>query len=257
MENGRFGILFRGCVVSCCLFSIFVPLARPQNVTLSWPDAPAKQPDAPAKPPDAPAKKANATPVPTPKTRVTSHPSSPNVERPTDGSISGNTYTNNFFHFSLPFPEGWKVLGNDVALEDMNKGDILLLVGWADRQTHGFRSIVISANVPPSTSGSITAMEFLKREADATTLASSMNLLKDSIHWQPTEEPTEISIGGKRMARLEMRGPDNSVTTQWSQLAIIDRGYFVLFQFMDLAGNLPGTRAGQTINSLHFFENAH
>jgi hypothetical protein len=218
---------------------LFPAVSRSQNVTLNWPDPQQAQPSEQSAPQ---------------KSGVTGRANPPVGGRPTDGSISRKFYTNNFFHFSLPIPGGWKVLGNDVDLGDKAaKGDVLLLMGTVDRQTHGTRWISISAINLPSGSGSITAEDYLKRIAYAFKLGSSKHIEKGSTPWLPTGEPTEISVGGRRMARLDMTGQVNGISARWSQIAIVERGYLMLFQFYDPVEDAPGIQAAQSINSLHFF----
>jgi hypothetical protein len=60
------------------------------------------------------------------------------------------------------------------------------------------------------------------------------------------------------MARLDMTGEvnvqENSYAVRVSQLAIIERGYLVLFIVSDPSGNeSEHDAAAQIINSLHFF----
>jgi hypothetical protein len=136
---------------------------------------------------------------------------------------------------------------------------ILLMVGSPDRQVHGTRWIAISATQPPASSAplNVTADDLLKREADALKAATAM---APSIgnKYRLAGEPSEISIAGKRMARLDtagqvdVQGKDYDYVT--AQLAIIERGYLVLFLFSDPEGQESDREAARkAMDSLHFF----
>jgi hypothetical protein len=182
-------------------------------------------------------------------------------KQPIDGSITRGVYTNNFFEFTVQFPAGWKVLSSGDGPRASAKAIsyVLLLVGSPDSQMHGTRWITISATQPlaPSAPLSGSPDAILKREADAlkavTAMAPSIgNKLR------LTGEPSEISIAGKRMARLDtagqvdVQGKDYDYVT--AQLAIIERGYLVLFLFSDPKGQESDREAARkAIDSLHFF----
>jgi hypothetical protein len=138
-------------------------------------------------------------------------------------------------------------------------GYVLLIVGSPDSQLHGTRWIAISATQRPASSVPLsgTADDLLKREADALKAATAM---APSIgnKFRLTGEPSEISIAGKRMARLDtagqvdVHGKDYDYVT--AQLAIIDLGYLVLFLFSDPKGQESDLEAARkAIDSLHFF----
>jgi hypothetical protein len=152
-------------------------------------------------------------------------------KQPSDGSINGGVYTNNFFQFTVQFPAGWKVLSKGYGPQENAKaiGYVLVIVGSPDSQMHGTRWIAISATQRPASSVPLsgTADDLLKREADALKAATAM---APSIgnKFRLTGEPSEISIAGKRMARLDtagqvdVRGKDYDYVA--AQLAMIDRG---------------------------------
>jgi hypothetical protein len=182
-------------------------------------------------------------------------------KQPIDGSINGGVYTNNFFQFTVQFPAGWKVLSAGTGPQANAKAIsyILLMVGSPDRQVHGTRWIAISATQPPASSAplNVTADDLLKREADALKAATAM---APSIgnKYRLAGEPSEISIAGKRMARLDtagqvdVQGKDYDYVT--AQLAIIERGYLVLFLFSDPEGQESDREAARkAMDSLHFF----
>jgi hypothetical protein len=181
--------------------------------------------------------------------------------QPIDGSISGGVYTNNYFQFTVQFPADWKVLskGNGPQSSAKAIGYVLLTVGSPDRQVHGTRWIAISATRPAAASAPLsgTAEDLTKREADALKAVTAM---APSIgnKYRLEGEPSEISIAGKRMARLDtagtldVQGKDYDYVT--AQLAIIERGYLVLFLFTDPKGEESDREAARkAMDSLHFF----
>jgi hypothetical protein len=226
-----------GSATICSVLLLFSPVSRSQNTTKH--DAPAQQP--------------NASSPPLPKSSDNKNPNPPIGVGPTEGSINGNTYTNDFFQFSFSFPEGWKLLGKDAEAEQNPGTAVLLLVGSAERQTHGSRWICISAAKIPSGQGSLTAEAFLKTEASVFKQGASMEPNKGPAPVLPKRDPTEISLGGMRMARLELRGNINNNPIRSVHLAMISKGYIVLIMLSDPDGAASGVEAAQAINSLHFF----
>ena len=188
------------------------------------------------------------------------HPTAPITPQPNDGSIEGNIYANSFFQFSLPFPDGWRVLSRDSDPEAKNGATayVLLMAGSPDRQRHGARWITIAAARPASNSGGITAEDYLKRQAYAFKIGSLINLLMGRAPAWP-EKLREISIDGRPLARLDfttqLNVQGNNYSARVSELAIIERGYLVMFVFSDPSGSESDHEAAaQTINSLHFFD---
>ena len=95
-------------------------------------------------------------------------PPVPADRRPADGMISGHTYTSNFFHLSLAFPEGWRVIGKGAGPQVDATGAtsyVLLLVGSADQQMHGTRWITISAGRAPTGSRALSSEDYAKYAA--------------------------------------------------------------------------------------------
>jgi hypothetical protein len=235
---------FFGFIAICGLFIDFCPISRSQDTTLSSPNPAA----APLKPSSAPQAKSTDS----------KEPAAPTDRRPPTGSINGNTYTNDFFRFSLPFPKSWASLGHDSAAQ-MKAGItsyVLLIVGGVDRQTHGTRWIAMAAGHPAPDSGHVTAEEYVKRMADA---IRAVNSTGDET-MKLIGEPTEVSIGGRRMARMDMTVQTNSQgkneTNRGSSLVMIERGWVLIFTLSDTSGTESDSEsAAQTINSLHFFGN--
>jgi hypothetical protein len=182
-------------------------------------------------------------------------------KQPADGSINGGVYTNNFFQFTVQFPTGWKVLtmGDGPQASAKAISYVLLIVGSPDSQMHGTRWITIAAVRPPASSAplSVTAEDVAKREADAIKAVTAM-VPSIGNKFRPAGEPSEISIAGKRMARLDITGQVNVQGKDYdlvtSQLVIIERGYLVVFCFTDPKGQESDREAARkAMDSLHFF----
>jgi len=79
----------------------------------------------------------NQTTQPSPSVESGSPKAHGAPDDPADGSVSGNTYASNFFHFSLSFPKGWLVLSRGSGPQVDAAGaisDVLLLAGSPDKE---------------------------------------------------------------------------------------------------------------------------
>lgn len=201
-------------------------------------------------------KSANQTTQSTPsvESATPNNPGAP--ENPVDGSISGSTYTNNFFHLSLSFPEGWKVIVTDAGPQVGANGVtayVLLMVGSADRQMHGTRWITIAAGRPPSGRRALSAEDYAKYAASAFKQFGG----GDSIHL--TGEPKKVRLGKRDIARFDVTAPvtiqgikyEMQMTNSWT----VERGYLLIFMSSDPAGySSDDGSAAKALNSLNFFE---
>src|SRR5579863_8614644 len=133
-------------VMVACASLMFCRITYSQNVTLKWPQKPASEP--------GPQASAQA------KSKNNQQSSAPD-RRPLAGSIVGRTYTNNFFDFSVEFPENWVVIFVNQGPQESTKAVAyaLLLVGSRDKRMHGTRWITIIAASPHGSSLSATSAE--------------------------------------------------------------------------------------------------
>ncbi len=166
-------------------------------------------------------------------------------ERPDDGSVDRNIYTNKFFQFSLRFPEDWTVMGadaerdiaklggemlagNDQTLRDAQQAGaahayqlLFVTAGKRGEQDYSTRSIQISAldvRVEPSI---ISGEDFLK---------SSAKLIQ-RLHTplQATGPPIEMFVGGRHLWRMDLAVKVNDSLSRASEIATIEKGYLLLF----------------------------
>lgn len=146
-------------VMIACASLMFCRFAYSQTVTLKWPKQPASHPSPPASPQAA---------------STNNQQSSALDRRPLAGSIVARTYTNNFFDFSVEFPENWVVIFVNQGPQENTKAVAyaLLLVGSRDKRMHGVRWITIIASRPL---GSIltaeSARKLVENEANGDSLA--------------------------------------------------------------------------------------
>jgi len=131
-----------------------------------------------------------------------------------DGSVKGGVYTNNFFHFSIQYPQAWKILDTGSPIEQRGKGGgtaeravppqrdsvdagyFLFWVGTANKQTGTQSWILISAFKPASSARNATPDNFLKVEAEGIKRESAEYLKKGQSPPGSAGEPTEFSTSG-------------------------------------------------------------
>jgi YD repeat-containing protein len=182
--------------------------------------------------------------------------------RPIDGSMVGRTYTNKFFDFSIKLPENWIVLAADQVAGQNTKAVAyaLLAAGSRDKQMHGTRWIVVAASRPRgSTLSQKSALNLAEQEASGLNFMTSMGLAKG---FQPIGKPSEVLLGGTRMARLHLAAEvdvgDASYDTRISQLTLVERGYLLMFISSDsLGGESDAESAAKALNSLRFYGQPH
>jgi TonB family protein len=171
-------------------------------------------------------------------------PQSANGQSPDDGSVSRNTYTNRFFGFSLEFPEDWVVMGaeaqrnlakvggemlagGDQTLADAQQAgaahayQLLFVTAGHSGQSFNTRSIQISALdlavAPEITSGE----DYLK--------SSAKILLRLHSPLQASGVPTEISMNGNILWRMDITTRINENLSYGSEIVAIQKGYLLLF----------------------------
>lgn len=229
-------------VIVACVLLMLCRNAHSQNVTVKWPKQPVSQPAAQASP--------------QPKTK-NSQKSGVVDRRPLIGSIVGRTYTNKFFHFSIEFPEGWIAIWINEGPKEGPKGVAyaLLLVASPDKRMNGTRWINIAA-VRPRDSGlsAQSAQRALENEANGLNSVTSMGLGRG---FRPIGKPSEVLLGGRRMTRLhvatevDVRGV--SYDTRGWQLALVERGYLLMFISSDPVGReSDASSAVKALDSLRF-----
>jgi Flp pilus assembly protein TadD len=193
-------------------------------------------------------------------------------EQPDDGSIEGNTYTNRFFQFSIRFPENWTVMGSEAQREIAKLGGeivaggdqtlrdaaqagaahayelLFVTAGKSGDQNYSTRSIQISA-LDSAVSPEITSGEaFLK---------SSARLLQ-KLHGplQATGLPVEMSVGGRKLWRMDVTTQINDSINRGSEIVTIEKGYLLLF-VLSSPDQEGLEEVLQIINSLRFSQTSN
>ncbi len=234
-------------VMITCASLIFCRFAYSQTVTLKWPKQPASHP----------------SPQANPQPRSTNNQQSSALDRrPLAGSIVAGTYTNNFFDFSVEFPQNWVVIFVNQGPQESPKAVAyaLLLVGSRDKQMHGTRWVTIIAARPfGSNLSAASAQKLVENQADAFNLIDSMGLGRGL---QPIGKPTEVLLGGRHMTRLhlaaEVKVQGITHETQGSQLALAERGYLLMFISSDPVGRESDAgSAMKALDSLRFSGEPH
>jgi hypothetical protein len=243
------------------LLLLFCSVSQAQNLALNLPEAPRSQ-----------SEMQSATSQPNSVTA--SKPSAPITGVPTDHVVKDGTYTNNFFQFSIQFPQVWKILGTGAPLTQTGSGGItggiatppgssietgyvLFWAGTVDKQTKGPLWVYIFAVKPSSSGHNVTAEKYLKTEAEVVKAVSAEYLKKGQTPPRTAGEPREFRISGRRMFRLDERTQVNNRATSVVWLAIDEHGYLILFMFADPNGDESNYQAAKTIGSLRFFREAN
>jgi Flp pilus assembly protein TadD len=199
-------------------------------------------------------------------------PQSAEGQRPDDGSVNRNIYTNKFFQFSLPFPEDWTVMGadaqrtiaklggeilagSDQTLRDAQQAGAahayqLLFVteGKSGAENYSTRSIQISALDSTITPAITSGEDFLK--------SSARLFEKKQTPLQATGPPAVISLGGRRLWRMDVTMRVNDSLNRASEIVLFEKGYLLLFVLSspDQAGL---DRLLQNMNSLRFSQDSN
>jgi tetratricopeptide (TPR) repeat protein len=200
---------------------------------------------------------------------------------PTAGFAKDGVYTNNFFRFSIQFPQAWKILdrGSSIPQNGNALGTATGVIGslggsfveagymlfWAatvDKQTQNQHWIVLCAFKLDSSRRNVTPEQFVRAEADAVRLGSAEYLKRGKAPPMTSGEPTVSRIAGRRIARLDemveiKRGATGTAQTNTVQLVMAQRGYLLWFAFSDPKGDESNNQAAKQIASLRFLGSAN
>lgn len=186
-------------------------------------------------------------------------------QRPDDGSVDRNIYTNRFFGFSFQFPENWTPLSADDARVTARLGAGLISGGdqtLEDVQRAGAAHTYPLLFVTPDRSQGITSRSIQIQALDsriAPEIASAKDFLEGSarilgrLHSpiQPTGSPMPISIEGKQLWRLDLAIPIDNNIHYASEIVAIRDGFILLF-VLSSPDKQGLDDLAQCMNSLHF-----
>lgn len=188
-------------------------------------------------------------------------------QRPDDGSVHGNVYANRFFQFSLKFPEDWVVMGEDAQRNAAKLGGEMLAGSdptLRDAQqaaaAHSYQLLFITPGKSGARTLSTRSIQITALDTTvAPEVASGEDFLKTRAKFfqrlqtplQATGPPVVMSVGGRRLWRMDLTFQVDSGLHWVSEIVTIEKGYLLLFVLSspDRAG-LEGLL--QTMNSLHF-----
>jgi hypothetical protein len=138
---------------------------------------------------------------------------------PDEGTVNGNTYTSDYFHFAYTIPDDLAVEEDFMqGQEDVSKRSFVLLAAYGPSEKEGFRrGVVVAADAldTPAT----TASEYLRNLTAAQF---------ESKGFEASHPPREYTIAGHRFSRADYRKNDiyqSAVVAVW-------RGYAVVFNLV-------------------------
>jgi len=186
---------------------------------------------------------------------------------PDSGFVDRNVYTNKFFGFSIRFPEDWRALSANDARAATNLGAGMISGGDAtveDAARAGAAHAYPLLFVIPSKDQGITSRAFQIQAVDfkiaTPELQSSKDFLESSARLyrrmhgplQPTGDPIEMSIDGRKFWRLDLTMKVDNNPHYLSEIVTIQDEFLVLFALA--SPDQTGLEdLLQCMNSLHFF----
>lgn len=136
--------------------------------------------------------------------------------------------------------------------DSVDEGYFLFWVGTANKQTEAPSWILIYAFKPAASAPNATPDNFLKVQAEAIKRVSADYLKKGQPPPVTAGEPSEFTISGRQLARLDQTAEVNGKHTAVVTLVMAERGYLVSFMFSDPIQD-ESNPAAKEINSLRFF----
>jgi tetratricopeptide (TPR) repeat protein len=196
----------------------------------------------------------------------TSAASASSVPQPSDDSVSGNTYRNEFFGLSYDFPKGWTrlsaeaakasveiggvmLMGNDPAEPDIRRAALkmgypllFVVAPGGGGQPLSARSLQITALDVRTAPEGFSLEEFLKGVRAKLQRAASV----------PTDaKPERVIVDGREFWKLDVVVPMSGGSRYLSQMVTAERGFFLMFV---MAG--PDVQSiseiGETMQSVRF-----
>lgn len=191
----------------------------------------------------------------------------PEGQRPDDGKVDRNTYTSRFFGFSLQFPENWLPLSADAARAASGLG--AAMISDNDRsiedaaragRAHAYPLLFVMPASGQGITSKAIQIQALDSAALGLTLTSGKDFLESStrlyrkmhLPMRASGPPTEISVDGKSLWRLDLTLQVDNNTHYLSEIAMVRNGFLLLFFFSspDQAGF---NDLLQYVNTLRFF----
>lgn len=209
------------------------PTSTPTNTPTNTPEEPSKEPsEEPSVKPEEPA---TETPGATSEPAQTGEVEADLVL----GTVEGNTYTNGYFGFTLPIPEGWFVATREQLAQLLNAALDYLEndsgAGTIDLETLQIVPLIIIAEQDLSSSNSnlaCTAQNISQFGGLIKDLQTYMNVAVQGLKTQGIELSGDIeylSIDGQEIARVSGKQNMAGVTFNQTIYVFMKNGFIVMF----------------------------
>lgn len=209
------------------------PTSTPTNTPTNTPEEPSKEPsEEPSVKPEEPA---TETPGATSEPAQTGEVEADNVL----GTVEGNTYTNGYFGFTLPIPEGWYVATGEQLSQIIN-ASLEYLNGDSENPTISlakqmFIPLILIAEQDPSSSNfnlTCTAQNISKFGGLVKDLQTYMNAAVQGLKAQglePSGDVEYLNIGGQEFGKISGKQSMAGITFNQAIYCFMKNGFIVMF----------------------------
>lgn len=200
-----------------------------------------------------------------PDARATTAPAS-GVPQPSDDSVSGNIYRNEFLGLSYEFPKGWTRLSAEAAKASMEIGGVMLMgndPGEPDMRRAalkmGYPLLFVMA--PGGAGKPLSAISLQITALDVRTAPQGFGpeeflkgvgaKLRQATGERAEPKPERISVNGREFWKLDTVIPISGGSRYLSEMVTAERGFFVMF----VVGGPDAESAaeiGKTMQSVRF-----
>ena len=205
--------------------------------------------------------------VPQDSTEKTDEISKFDAEQPDDGFLSENVYTNRFFGFSYRFPKGWNVLKAEQGKAMLRLGTSFFASGdptakdVAEAAADNWHQLLLVSK--QTTKDISTSTNLIQIEAMSTHLAPQLKtgaeyleaartfLVRSGKMSSMADPPERFEFAGRTFWKTRLDFPVNNVVAHEIEVAVIEKGYCILFIFASSEASTLDEIAA-TMNSLRF-----
>jgi hypothetical protein len=145
---------------------------------------------------------------------------------PDTASLANGIYHNNYFGFTYKPPFGWVDRTEDMQ-QDVQLGKSFLLLATFERPPEAAGDTINSAVV--ITAESISTYPGLKTAAD---YFGPLTEVTSGKGFSVVNQPYQVSVGTKQLVRSDFSKGVGSLVMRQASLAMVDKGYVVLFSLI-------------------------
>lgn len=158
------------------------------------------------------------------------------------GTVEGNTYTNGYFGFTLPIPEGWFVATREQLAQLLNAALDYLEndsgAGTIDLETLQIVPLIIiaeqdpSSSIGPNSNLACTAQNISQYGSLIKDLKTYMNMAVQGLKAQGVEQSGDIeylNIGGQEVARVSAKQSVAGIALNQTMYVFMKNGFVVMF----------------------------